>query len=182
MTDSEVRREPIIRPLCAGDAEALLRFYQGLSEATVHFYEPYRDITLQVMEDVLARVVSGQDVARVLATPVGEIVGHALLMNIAAAEPTLGIGIADRWQNRGFGPRLMAEVLAEADARPEVQAVILTVNKKNTRALALYQRFGFTIYDECEHREPGDSYRMRRPKSAAQSARSVEGRADAASP
>jgi ribosomal protein S18 acetylase RimI-like enzyme len=158
--------EPTIRPLSAGDAEALLRFYAGLSAATVHFYEPYSAITRGMMADVVDRAESGRDFARVLVTPEGEIVGHAFLSDIGGAEPSLGIGVADDWQSRGWGRRLLAEMLAEADGRPEVQGVILTVNKQNARALKLYTRFGFSVYGECDHREPGDSFRMRRAKRA----------------
>jgi RimJ/RimL family protein N-acetyltransferase len=154
--------EPTIRPLREGDAEALLRFYQGLSPETVRFYEPYSNISLEMMDDVVRHVASGRDFARVLVTSSGDIVGHVFLGNIGAAEPMLGIGIAERWQNRGYGRRLLAAALAEADARPGVQAVILTVNKQNLRAQKLYQAFGFVIYGECDHREPRDSFRMRR--------------------
>jgi ribosomal protein S18 acetylase RimI-like enzyme len=156
--------EPCIRPLSAGDTEALLRFYQRLSAETVLFYDPHPGATLETMQDVVRRAVSGEDVARVLVTASGEIVGHVFLRDIASAEPSFGIGIAEDWQNRGYGPKLTAEVLAVADARSEVQAVVLTVNKRNLRAQKLYRDFGFVVYGECDHREPRDSYRMRRPK------------------
>jgi len=146
----------------AGDAEALLRFYHGLSDATVHFYEPYSQPTPENMREVVERAVAGCDLALVLVTPDGEIVGHAFLSDISAPEPTLGIGLADAWQNKGYGPQLMTRLLAEADARRHVEAVLLSVNKQNARALKMYTSFGFSIYGECDHRAPGDSYRMRR--------------------
>ena len=158
--------EPCIRPLSAGDAEALLRFYQDLSEQTVHFYEPYSERSKERMDEVARRAVSGQDVALVLVNGWGEIVGHGFLTDINKPEPSFGIGLADAWQGRGYGPRLTAAVLAEADARPSVAAVLLTVNKQNVRALNTYRKFGFAVYGECDHREPGDSYRMRRAKPA----------------
>jgi len=157
--------EPTIRPLHAGNAEALFRFYQGLSPETAGFYEPYTGLTLEKMEAVVAQAVSGRDFAPVLVAASGEIVGHAFLADVSTAEPTLGIGLADEWQNRGYGPRLVGEVLTEADARAEVQAVVLTVNKQNARALRLYRKLGFIIYGECDHREPGDSFRMRRTRA-----------------
>jgi len=159
--------EPLIRPLREGDAEALLRFYQGLSPETVRFYEPYSNMSLETMEDVVRQAVSGRDFARVLVASSGDIVGHAFLGNIGAAEPSLGIGIAEPWQNRGYGRRLLAQALAEADARPGVQAVILTVNKQNLRARKMYQEFGFVVCGECDHREPSDSFRMRRMRAGA---------------
>lgn len=163
MTDKTRAENPGIRPLYDGDAEALLRFYQGLSAETVFFYDPHPGATLESMQEVVRRAVSGQDVARALVTESGEIVGHVSLRDIGSAEPSFGIGIADEWQNRGYGPQLTAHVLAQADAHPEVHAVVLTVNKTNLRAQKLYREFGFVVYGECDHREPGDSYRMRRP-------------------
>jgi RimJ/RimL family protein N-acetyltransferase len=140
-----------------------------LSDATVHFYEPYTQPTLETMREVVARAIAGRDLALVLEAPGGDIVGHAFLSEVGAPEPTLGIGLADAWQNRGYGPRLMGRLLAQADARPGVQAVLLTVNKQNARALKMYLRFGFAIDGECDHRAPDDSYRMRRrrPRSVA---------------
>jgi RimJ/RimL family protein N-acetyltransferase len=156
--------EPCIRPLLAGDAEGLLRFYQGLSEQTVHFYEPYSEQSKQRMDEVVRRAVSGEDVARVLVTASGEIVGHAFLSDVNKPEPSFGIGLADAWQGRGYGSRLMAAVVAEADARAHVDAVVLTVNKQNVRALKMYRMFGFDVCGECTHRQQNDSFRMRRPK------------------
>jgi RimJ/RimL family protein N-acetyltransferase len=164
VTDEVCADEPIIRPLAEDDAEALLRFYQGLSAETTHFYQPYSERTPEQMEKVVQRAASGQDVARVLVTASGEIVGHGFLSDIEKPEPSFGIGLADGWQSRGYGPRLMAEVIAEADARPHVQAVILTVNKQNARALRTYRKFGFEVYGECAHRAENDSYRMRRTR------------------
>lgn len=162
MTDEGCAGEPIIRPLAEGDAEALLQFYQGLSEETIHFYEPYSERTPEQMEKVVQRATSGQDIALVLVTSSGEIVGHAFLSDIDKPEPCFGIGLADGWQSRGYGPRLMAEVIAEADARPHVQAVVLTVNKQNARALKTYRKCGFAVCGECTHHTENDSYRMRR--------------------
>ena len=162
MTGEGCADEPIIRPLAEDDAEALLRFYQGLSAETIHFYQPYSERTPEQMAKVVQRAASGQDIARVLVTSSGEIIGHAFLSDIDKPEPCFGIGLADGWQNRGYGPRLMAKVIAEADARPHVQAVVLTVNKQNARALKTYRRFGFWVYGECTHRAENDSYRMRR--------------------
>ncbi|RAO76466.1 GNAT family N-acetyltransferase [Dyella jiangningensis] len=49
-----------------------------------------------------------------------------------------------RWQGQGLGARALAAALADlAQRHPQMRDVVLTVNLRNTAALALYRRAGF---------------------------------------
>ncbi|HEY0883930.1 MAG TPA: GNAT family N-acetyltransferase [Ramlibacter sp.] len=55
----------------------------------------------------------------------------------------LGIGIAQEWQGRGLGRRLITRLLDWADNWAGVLRVELTVHADNERAIALYRGLGF---------------------------------------
>ena len=62
----------------------------------------------------------------------------------------LVIAVAQAWQGRGVAPQLMTRLLDWADNWAGVLRVELTVHADNTRAIALYTRFGFA--PEGRHR------------------------------
>lgn len=62
----------------------------------------------------------------------------------------LGIGVATPAQGQGIGHALMQALLDHADRWGQVLRIELTVFTDNTRAIALYRKFGFRI--EGTHR------------------------------
>ena len=62
-------------------------------------------------------------------------------------QPTLGLRsffIDARWQGQGLGTLALAAVMRDlAQRHPGARQVVLTVNVRNTSALALYRRAGF---------------------------------------
>lgn len=58
----------------------------------------------------------------------------------------IGMVVAPGHARRGVGRELIAALIALARARPELEALILTVTSANTRALRLYERAGFVTY------------------------------------
>jgi ribosomal-protein-alanine N-acetyltransferase len=72
-------------------------------------------------------------------TAVGFIMGQ-----IAADEAEiLSIGVAEPWQRKGLGKRLV-DGLARAVKKAEGRSIFLEVAADNAAALALYKRLGFT--------------------------------------
>lgn len=76
----------------------------------------------------------------------------------------LGIGIADEWQGKGIGSRLMAKLLQLA-ASEHVYKVTLQTLVDNAFALHLYERFGFQIVNtfknaSCWDGQYHDAYQM----------------------
>jgi putative acetyltransferase len=92
---------------------------------------------------------------RLVAVAGGEIVGSAGLhvsgpglrrMHVRA----LGLCVADDWQGRGVGRRLMTRLLDWADNWGGVLRVELYVHADNERAIALYRSLGFV--EEGRHK------------------------------
>jgi putative acetyltransferase len=80
----------------------------------------------------------------------GEVIGSAGLHTAAPMlrrrhAVGLGITVARSWQGRGVGSALMSALCDYADQWAGILRIELTVFTDNTRAVALYQRFGFEI-------------------------------------
>jgi L-phenylalanine/L-methionine N-acetyltransferase len=56
---------------------------------------------------------------------------------------SFGIGVAKAWQGHGVGTALMAALIDYADRWAGILRIELTVYADNTRAIALYRKFGF---------------------------------------
>ncbi|WP_324194761.1 GNAT family N-acetyltransferase [Nocardia terpenica] len=56
--------------------------------------------------------------------------------------------IADRFQHRGVGSALMAELLARAAASGRVHAMIAVIDSANAPSIKLHEKFGFHIVGE----------------------------------
>ncbi|MBI5278712.1 MAG: GNAT family N-acetyltransferase [Burkholderiales bacterium] len=92
---------------------------------------------------------------RLVAEADGEIVGSAGL-HLAGLSMRrqhvrmLGIGIAEEWQGKGLGRRLIERLLQWADNWAGILRVELVVHADNDPAIALYRSFGFV--EEGRHR------------------------------
>ena len=109
-----VRKEgPVweMRRLRAGDAEALARFYNGLSAGSRRTFRP---LGWQTTADACAEVVKGNlaetqyDLVAVADWCPGvgsEIVGWSFVWGLGSEEPNFGLGVADAYQGQGMGAR-----------------------------------------------------------------------------
>lgn len=83
-----------------------------------------------------------------------EVVGFAFIKVkkrlLGGFEGALGIGIADEWQGKGIGSRLIAKLLQLA-ASENVYKVTLQTLVDNTTALHLYEKFGFQIINTVKN-------------------------------
>jgi len=59
----------------------------------------------------------------------------------------LGIAVKDDYQNKGVGSQLMKELLNLAKNQ-NVGKIYLKVHPKNTKAIRLYQNYGFRIANQ----------------------------------
>ena len=70
-------------------------------------------------------------------------------------------------RGRGIANALLERILQEVQKVPTVRKAVLGVNRSQTAALALYQRFGFQIVEEINARmgdgKTYDEYLMERP-------------------
>src|SRR6266540_4298888 len=104
-----------IRPAAGADAEGLRSFLAGLSMQTAYrrFFSGLGPISNKMLTRLLPQD-RHQDV--VVALHDGEIVAHAMYVRVPGGDDTaeLAVVVADAWQRRGLGPRLVAAVLAAA--------------------------------------------------------------------
>lgn len=86
----------------------------------------------------------------------GTPVGHALLepMTLIALAHVVSLTIVVHpgYLGRGIGTTLMTALMDWAESQPHVEKVELRVRATNTRAIALYQRFGFVEEGRFEQR------------------------------
>jgi GNAT superfamily N-acetyltransferase len=138
-----------LRPLRAGDAPALLAFYNGLSRASIRTFRPLGETTtLEVCEEIVRDNAAGRGTRCDLAACQDEmIIGWAFLRRLDTDRPELGLGVADAHQGRGLGGALLDRLLAWARGR-KIPTVYLIAVKDNARAVRLYESRGFIAYDE----------------------------------
>ncbi|MEK0082564.1 GNAT family N-acetyltransferase [Benzoatithermus flavus] len=76
----------------------------------------------------------------------GKVVGNGGLHRATGRRrhaAVLGMGVAEAWQGKGIGRVLLAALIDAADNWLDLRRLELTVYTDNTRAIALYERFGF---------------------------------------
>lgn len=138
-----------LRQLQAGDAPALLGFYNGLSSATLRTFRPLREkTTLAVCEEISAanQMPLGSRLDWV-AWHASAIVGWVFVYKLDSAQPELGLGVADAFQGQGLG-RVLLDQMVQIAIQRAVATVYLIVVNDNQRAIQLYRSRGFVTYDE----------------------------------
>ncbi|MEN6644261.1 MAG: GNAT family N-acetyltransferase [Armatimonadia bacterium] len=134
--------EPFIRPLGSHEALPLQTFYNSLSHDARRLFRPHGwNVTYDVCTGLCGTTGKGERFDLVLDTG-RQIVGWCFLHHLDLPTPTLGIGLADAYCGRGWGTRLMDEIIAHARSLNK-EAIELTVVHDNDRARALYERCGF---------------------------------------
>lgn len=125
--------------------------YPALLQLQVH--EPQRDFVGPIAVSLAdAAQCEGSEAMAILCD--GEPIGFYRIETQARSiadrdfeRPTLGLRsffIDARWQGRGLGTHALAAVMRDlAQRHPAARDVVLTVNVRNTPALALYRRAGF---------------------------------------
>jgi len=136
LTDgAEVR----LRPIQPEDEAALTALYERLSPQTAYqrFFTAMRRLPPDWVH-ILANVDYERRMAIVAVDPAGELIGVARYMyDQRAGEAEIAIVIEDRWQGRGLGKRLLAELVGYAAGRGirRLRAYVLADNVRMLRLL-----------------------------------------------
>ncbi|RLK39006.1 GNAT family N-acetyltransferase [Cupriavidus plantarum] len=144
-------RDVTVRGAEPGDVSALRRFIDGLSRESRYF----RFLSGgQVGDAVVSRVLGrhdGRDIALVV-TDGDEVVANAVYVVNDADEAEFAVVVADAWQGRGLGRRLIQHLqqLARAAGLRGMRGDVLSENR---RMLAIVRELGFST-----RRAPGDAY------------------------
>jgi GNAT superfamily N-acetyltransferase len=142
-----------LRPLFASDGPGLMRFYNGLSPASIRTFRPLGLTTDLVACEKIAAAqtstpITRHDLVAVRPAPEGEeIVGWCFIGGLDKERPELGLGVTDAWQGRGLGSALIDAVLNHARAARHPTVYLIAV-QDNRRAIRLYESRGFVTYGE----------------------------------
>ncbi|MDB5823341.1 MAG: rimI1 [Herminiimonas sp.] len=102
----------------------------------------------------------------VLRNPEGELVGYFLLLVAVDESHLLNITVGTPWQGRGIGIALLDKAVAVARSH-DMKSILLEVRPSNARALAIYERYGFSRiglrknYYPAQHNNREDAIVMR---------------------
>ncbi len=141
------------------DEERLREFYDSLGERVTATFQPFPEITTDVIRKHLTETNAGHHIS-VGIEHSSKIVGHGFVMDTKKQHPVFGIGISGIFQGHGWGRRLMSVVFEKALACG-VRHMTLTVLKYNSKALSLYSSFGFRVVTDHTFKAANDSYFMR---------------------
>lgn len=142
------RCEPSIRPSRPTDSEALQAFVRGLSERSryLRFFRPLPELPARMLrqfleadgitERVLIAVAGARDAKR--------IVGLAQYVCEADGGCEFALVIADDWQSRGLGRRLLKALVAAADGAG-MRQIRGDVLRENRAMLGLARALGFSV-------------------------------------
>jgi acetyltransferase len=136
----------VIRPIHPSDRDALERFYADLSEESR--LRRFLGVTRGVSHDQSGAFCAPDHdhregfVATVASSSSGDtIVGHLCLEPISAADAEVAIAVADAYQHRGIGRRLLTAGIAWAE-RAGFRALVATTFPWNTRIHGLLRTTG----------------------------------------
>ncbi|WP_157978789.1 MULTISPECIES: GNAT family N-acetyltransferase [Nocardia] len=89
----------------------------------------------------------------------GKMIGHALVLIGADKTLLASLAVAEDYQNKGIGRRLLGKAL-EACVDADVSVIELTVRPDNVRARRVFDQAGFTIVDKDDHYFGPDQARL----------------------
>ncbi|WP_186188657.1 GNAT family N-acetyltransferase [Burkholderia gladioli] len=135
----------ILRPYEPADAAAVATIHQQPVSLRYTLAMPCRPA--EVVSNWHAPLVSGAGQGFALCAVIdGKVVGHLALFVHPPPRShgaSFGIAVHDAYAGRGIGARLMQAMLDTADHELGLRRIELNVFADNTRAIALYERFGF---------------------------------------
>ncbi|WP_370425834.1 GNAT family N-acetyltransferase [Pantoea vagans] len=162
--------EIVVRHVMPEDAAALHRIYSQPDTQASTLHLPYS--SLQMWQ---TRLASPQPHSHLLVACIDEEVVGQCALHVEERRrrrhvASLGMGVDERYRQRGVGTALMREMVSLCDNWLQVSRMELTVFVDNGPAIALYQRFGFEIEGTARgfairHGELIDAHYMARVKA-----------------
>ena len=141
-------RETRVREATPDDAAASIALFERLyAETSFLLWEPGEaHVTVEEQARRIAQTAENDAGVTFCCEAGGELIGVAFGSRGAAKRRRhalhLVIGVVQAWTGKGVGRRLMEALEAWARSR-DVHRLELTVNVRNHRALALYEKLGF---------------------------------------
>jgi len=138
-----------VREAVPEDAERLIQFLNQLDEgfSNVAFVDQ-ADLTVEEEQIQLDRLYHSKNNALILAMDLDKVIG---LISVSGSKNRMtehigeiGIVVDNDYQNLGIGTILMEEAMLWAEESNTVKRLELQVQKRNTPAVKLYEKMGFS--------------------------------------
>lgn len=140
---AEVDGVPLeLRPVVPGDLAGIDRFVAGLSPRSrfLRFHAAVRRLNVAQLAGIVDVDHRERETLVVRDPDRGRIVALGQYVAVGPGVAELGLAVADEWQHRGLGTRLVA-ALAAAGREEGVRAFTASVMAENRAALALFRRW-----------------------------------------
>ena len=110
--------------------------------------EPYTEE--QEIEWVREKTAENACTFSMIEKKTGDFIGNIELMDRNESEKELGIAVTAKKQNMGFGTEAVSALLTYGFGVLGLKRIFLKANPENSRAIHVYERCGFRIYDRTE--------------------------------
>lgn len=156
------RRRAVLRPITTADADLIAEFFACMTPREIFYFFALDDAAARRLATEAAREQAWRLLAVSEEASGPRALGYMFLdWKKDDDTPVYGACLREDAQSSGLG-RAMTDYLLTAAAAAGVGPVRLTVHADNWRALRLYQRAGFRVYDELMLQPQGSrQYRMR---------------------
>ena len=148
-------RTAILKTPCVEDAEKMLNYIKqscGETDFLARYPEEWDGMTIESEERWVNNIRSSPNTIAVACYIDGKIAGNCEISFRGGMKTshraTVAIAILKEFWNLGIGSVMFAELIAVAEARPEIEIVELEFVEGNDRAKALYEKYGFKIVGE----------------------------------
>ena len=148
-------RTAILKTPCIEDAEKMLHYIKkacGETDFLLRYSEEWNNVSVESEETWVKNLIESQSSLAITCYIDGEIAGNCEINFRGGIKTshraTVAIAILKEFWNLGIGSAMFAELIAVAEARPEIEIIELEFVEGNDRAKALYEKFGFRIIGE----------------------------------
>ena len=144
----------LLRSPTADDAAAMIEYLRQTSGETDFLmrYPEECDIPLDKEISILSSIAASPDQVMILCELDGDIAGNCQISFNTKIKTfhrsSVAIAIKKKYWELGIGSAMFRELVALAEKRDGVTQIELEVIEGNTRAMALYEKFGFSTVSE----------------------------------
>lgn len=132
----------LVRPLRETDRASLVRMYGAIESTTLGLPPDRRDRLVAWLSDLRERGWN------LVALDGERVVGHIGVVPEDDAAPEIVVFVHETYHGRGIGTELVKQAIAHAaDGDHGHEALTLTVERRNRRAIAVYSNVGFERVD-----------------------------------
>ena len=145
----------VLRSPCTGEGAKMLKYIRqacGETDFLLRRPEEWDSVTVESEEKWISGGLGSDSILRIACFIGDEVAGNCEVMfnngQKTSHRAVFMIAILKKYWELGIGTAMFGELIAAAKARPGVRIAELEVVEGNDRALALYEKFGFSVVGE----------------------------------